>query len=482
MALFQSKDKGIKKNPVFKAVCIIVAVALVLLTRVTTPPEGLSQEGWTMLAIVVGAMILFISEALPLAATCFAIIVAMKYTGVMTWKAIQQNACSSTVFFCMAGFGIGAALQNTNLAAILLRALYRLGKGSSRKMISAVCWLAAIISIFVSDGAAQIVVLAVVTNVVKALGDPEPGTSRLAGGMMMAITVGAFTGGLFMPCSNSVNVAIMDLSETVSGTPMTFFQWSIFGIPVGLLLTIFAAWLLPRYFKPEDLSEKQKEHVEELFKTIPEKLDRKDWTYILITGVMLVLWFASNWVKTFDTGTVAMAGMVLMMLPGVNLLSAKDYKKNFSAMVVVTMLCIFPLAKGMSSTGAGEWVIGKMFANASGWGVITIFVMATFAAFMVHTLVPQGSANGALSATVIAPVCVAAGIPCATAMALIGVQAGTGFLFPIEGTWQYTFGTGHYSFTDCIKGNWPITVFGMLECVLLIPLLSMLYQAIGLIH
>ena len=101
---------------------------------------------------------------------------------------------------------------------------------------------------------------------------------------------------------------------------------------------------------------------------------------------------------------------------------------------------------------------------------------------MVHTLVPQGSANGALSATVIAPVCVAAGIPCATAMALIGVQAGTGFLFPIEGTWQYTFGTGHYSFTDCIKGNWPITVFGMLECVLLIPLLSMLYQAIGLIH
>lgn len=471
----------LKQKPAFKMGCIFAAVLLVLGSKVIAPPEGLAPEGWTMLAIVVAAMILFISEAMPLAATCFSIIVAMKYTSVVPWKTIQQTACSSTVFFCMAGFGIGAALQNTNLAAILLRALYRLGKGDSRKMISAVCWLAAIISIFVSDGAAQIVVLAVVTGVIKAFGDPEPGTSRLAGGMMMAITVGAFTGGLFLPCSNSVNVAIMDLSEVVSGIPMTFFQWALFGIPCGLILTIFSSWLLPRYFKPEQLSDKQKTEVEKLFASIPNHFETKDKWYLVITTVMIVLWFASNWVKKLDTATVAMAGMFLMMLPGVNLLSAKDYKKNFSAMVVVTMLCIFPLASGMSSTGAGEWVVNKLFANSANWNLIVIFIMATLAAFLVHCLVPQGSANGALSAAVIAPVLVGAGIPVAAAMALIGVQAGTGFLFPIEGTWQYTFGTGHYSFTDCIKGNWPITAVGMLCCIILIPVLSLLYSGIGLI-
>lgn len=471
----------LKKKPAFKLGCILVAALLVLASLFIAPPEGLSPEGWTMLAIVFGAMILFISEAMPLAATCFMIVVVMKYTGVVAWKSIQQSACSSTVFFCMAGFGIGAALQNTNLAAILLRWLYNLGKGDSRKMISAVCWLAAIVSIFVSDGAAQIVVLAVVTGVVKALGDPEPGTSRLAGGMMMAITVGAFTGGLFLPCSNSVNVAIMDLSEVVSGTPMTFFQWALFGVPCGLILTIFSAWLLPRYFKPEPLSQKQKDDVERLFQTIPAKLEKKDKWYLTITLVMIVLWFASNWYKKLDTATVAMAGMFLMMLPGVNLLSAKEYKKNFSAMVVVTMLCIFPLASGMSSTGAGEWVVNKIFADSSNWSTIVIYIMATIAAFLVHCLVPQGSANGALSATVIAPVLVGAGVPVSAAMALIGIQAGTGFLFPIEGTWQYTFGTGHYSFTDCIKGNWPITLCGMLCCVILIPVLAMVFGGVGLI-
>ncbi|MDY4928133.1 anion permease, partial [Clostridium fessum] len=98
---------NLKQKPAFKLGCIIVAALLVLGSRVIAPPEGLSPEGWTMLAIVFGAMILFISEAMPLAATCFMIIVTMKYTGVMAWKAIQQSACSSTVFFCMAGFGIG---------------------------------------------------------------------------------------------------------------------------------------------------------------------------------------------------------------------------------------------------------------------------------------------------------------------------------------------------------------------------------------
>ncbi|MBQ7795753.1 MAG: hypothetical protein IJ374_04235, partial [Lachnospiraceae bacterium] len=171
----------------------------------------------------------------------------------------------------------------------------------------------------------------------------------------------------------------------------------------------------------------------------------------------------------------------LMMLPGINLLSAKEYKKNFSAMVVVTMLCIFPLASGMSSTGAGEWVVNKIFADSANWSTIVIYIMATIAAFLVHCLVPQGSANGALSATVIAPVLVGAGVPVSAAMALIGIQAGTGFLFPIEGTWQYTFGTGHYSFTDCIKGNWPITLCGMLCCVILIPALAVVFGGIGLI-
>lgn len=475
------KKTGIKQSAGFKLTCIALAAAVIIISLLTSPPTDLSVEGWRMLAIVVAAMILFISEATPLAITCLMIVFVMKYTGVVPFKTIQQTAASSTVFFIMAGFGIGAALENTNLASILLRALYRVGKGDSSRIISIVLWMTAIISIFVSNGAAQVVAVAIVLSVIKAIGDPEPGTSRFAGGMMMAIAVGSMTGGMFLPCSNSVNVAIMEMSEVVVGKPITFFQWAIFGVPVGILFSIVAAWVIPRYFKPEPLTVEQAGDIEKLFEAIPEKLNKKDWSYIVITAIMMILWIANNWVKTFDVATVAIGGMFLMMLPGIDLLSAKDYKKNFAPMVILTMLCLFPMASAMGATGAGQWIIDKMFVGSDTWSVVYVSIMATLAAFVVHLLVPQGSANGALSASVITPVCVAAGIPIAATAVLIGIQAGTGFLFPIEGTWQHTFGRGYYTFEDCIKSNWPITVAGLLMGMILVPLLSMLFATVGFI-
>ncbi len=475
------EKKSIKQNPVFKIVFILIAICIVLFGCATTPLEGLTVEGWRMIWIVVAAIVLFISESLPLVCTCMMIIFAMKYTGAATMSDITKSAASTTTFFIMAGFGLGAALENTNLAAILLRGLYKLGKGDSRKMISAVCWMSAIISIFVSDAAAQIVCITVVMSIIKAIGNPTPGSSRLCGGMMMAVTVGAFTGGLFLPCSNSVNVAVMDLAEVVSGQPMTFFQWAIFGIPIGFLLTLFAAWRIPRYFKPENLDPNQIGNIEKIFDGIPQKLERKDWSYLTITVVMMFFWIASNWIKTFDVATVAIGGMFLMMCPGINLLSAKDYAKNFKGTLILVMTCIFPMASAMAKTGAGEWVIGKIFANSTGWSLFTVVIVATIAAFLVHLLIPAGSANGVLSASIIGPVGVAAGLPVASILMIVGVQAGAAFLFPIEGGWAQTFGYGYYKFDDCFKGLWPVTVCSLLLCIVVVSLLTLIYAPLGLI-
>ena len=104
------EKKSIKQNPVFKVVCILIAVCIVLLGCATTPLEGLTVEGWRMIWIVVAAIVLFISESLPLVCTCMMIIFAMKYTGAATMSDITKSAASTTTFFIMAGFGLGAAI------------------------------------------------------------------------------------------------------------------------------------------------------------------------------------------------------------------------------------------------------------------------------------------------------------------------------------------------------------------------------------
>lgn len=468
---------GVKQNKWFRLGCILIAALVVLLSYRITPPEGLTADGLKMLSIVVAAMILFISEAIPMTATCFAIIATMKYTGVATMPELMKTSASTAVFFCMAGFGLAGALQNTNLVNVMLRYMYNLSGRDPRKMISVICILTAFLSIFTANGVAQIVVLSIVTSIIKAFGDPEPGTSRLAGGLMMAIFVGATTGGMFLPCSNGPNMVVIEMVQP----DMPFYQWALFGIPCGIILTLFAAWRLPKYFKPEELTQQQRDDIEKVFEQIPNTLDSKDKKYIAIMCLMMVLWFASTWVKVLDVATVAMVGVALMMLPGIDLLSGKDFKKNFSPMNVVILLCIFPMAAGMNTTGAGEWIADKIFADTSGWNMFTLIILATLTAFLINTIVPSGSANATLSATVICPVLIAAGMPVAAAVVLVGIQAGTEFLFPIEGTWQYTFGTEHYSFSDCFKGNWPIAIVGMLCCMVVVPLLALLYNFLGII-
>ena len=471
---------SVKQSTGFRFGIIALCVAIVIAFCTTTPPEGLEVAGWRMLAILLVVIILFISEALPPVAICFAIIALMKYLGVDTFSNIAKNACSSTMFFSMAGMGIGAALKTTNLAAIILRGLFKVAKNDTKRMISAVIWLTAIISIFVSDGAAQITVIAATAGIITALGDPEPGTSRLMGGIMLGITVGSLTGGMFLPCSNTANVAVMELAATVSGKEMTFFQWGMFGIPAGFLLTLVASIVIPRYFNPEKMSEEQIANIKKSFEAIPKKLQPKDIYYLVITVIMVILWIASNWISLFDTATVAMIGMIIMMLPipKLQLLTPKAYKQNFGVMVVVTMLCMFPLAKAMQSSGLGEWLVNKAFANATSWSVLVLFIVVSVLAFILHLLIPSGNACGVLAVTVLAPVMVAAGVPVSAAIVCIGIQTGTSFLFPIEGTWQYTFGHGYYSFSDCTKSSWMVAVAGILISAFVVPLCMMIYGGI----
>ena len=90
MSTAAAQKTSVKKNPAFRLAMIAVAALVVAFTLMTPAPEGLAVEGWVMLGIVVGTVILLISEAMPMAAACFMIIIVRKYTGVMKWKEIQQ--------------------------------------------------------------------------------------------------------------------------------------------------------------------------------------------------------------------------------------------------------------------------------------------------------------------------------------------------------------------------------------------------------
>lgn len=477
----KGKKSGIKQNIWFKVISLVVVACIIMIGVVTTPPEGLEVTGWRMLMLVLGVVVLFFSEAMPVPAVCFIVVVLMKYLNIVSFKTIQQTAMSQVVYFIMVSFGIGAAMKKTNLTPILLKFLFKIVKGSSRRLVLVMTVLTAILSVVVNNGVAQVVVLVVTLSMFKALGDPEPGTSRLCKAIILGICVGSQTGGLMLPCSNAVNAVVLDLAETIGGQPMTFFQWALYGIPASIVMTLFGAWVLNLICKPEPLTEEQMSGLNRMFDEVPDKLERNDWVFVVVVALMVVGWIAGNWVKTLDIATVAMIGMFIMMLPGIGILTPKEYYKNFGGSNIVVLTCLLPMASAMASSGAGEWVINHLFAGAPNWSIVMVYIMAAVTAFVVHLLVPSGSANAALSATIIGPVAVACGVPAAAILFVVGLQAGSSYLLPVDGIWGYTLGYGYYEFSDPLRKCWPIVVAAILFAIIIVPLLTTLYTGIGFI-
>lgn len=475
-----NKKKDIKQSEAFKLVVLLVCAAILLIFQTSAAPEGLEATGWSMLGIMIVTVILFISEALPMVCTCFLLIALMAIFKIDSLSNLMKNACTSTLFFCMTSFGIGGALKNTNIGAIIFRFLWKFTKGKSERLIAVIIILAAVLSVFIADNAAQVVAIAVTTAIIADIGDPEPGTSRLAGGMMLGIYVGALCGGLSLPCGNPVNVALMELSEAVAGKQVTFVQWAMFGIPTAVVFTAISCLVVPKLFHPEPLNEKQIAEIERRFESIPKTLQAKDAYFMIIMGCMVILWVASNWVSGIDITIVAIIGMILMMIPfkKVQLLDAKGYKQNFSVMVPVVMLCLFPLAKAMQACGLGEWIVNMAFSGVgSDSSVMVIYIVASICGFVLHLLIPSATASGALAVSLLAPIMVAAGIPATAAVFCIGIQVSVYFLFPIEGSWQHTFSRGYFSFDEVLRTTWPLTIASLVLSAFFTPVLALVWGA-----
>ncbi len=473
----RDKEKGElfmkKQSMTTRVIACVIAAVLYIYGFVGTPFNGLTPEGFKAIFTLLAAVVLWITEAIPVLMTCLLLLPAFTYSGVMTPKDFFAASSSTAVFFTLAGFGIGAALLNTNFATVIMNTLLKIAKGDSKKIIRGVLILTAVVSLIVANYAAIIAVLGLSAAVVKSLGDPAPGESKLAKGIMMAVPWGSMCGGVALPCSNGINVVLMNLLEKQTGLEVSFFQWAVVGIPCAIILTLFTAWWLPKYCDPEVLTEEQLKNLDTTFgKKVT--FNGKDWKFLIIVIAMVVLWVCSNWIKAFDTTRIAILGVGLMMLPGIDIMTGKDYMKSIAPMGVIMLLCIMPIATAVSATGAGEWIANTIFGGAGSWSGFTLMLMMAVGAMVIHLLVPSGNSNAALCGVLLFGIATALGIKGAAICLILGMMCGNNFIAAYEGIYGFTFGYGHYTFKDVIKCGVPIQIVQIILCVTIVPLFAAL--------
>ena len=337
-----------------------VAVTIIVIAHFLPTPEGLSYAGKMAIALMVSGIVLWVTEPVPMAISGLALMCLMPGFGIFPYNGtpgVWANFISNVIFFILASFGITSALLKTKIPTKIVFALMRLTKGNARATVGAFMVSAAVLSFFISDLPCTALFAGIAVSSILKIEGCEPGKSNLGRALMIGITYASVVGGQSIPSGSAMNIMAMNVLAANTGIEISFLDWTAICMPIALVL-LAACWLsVTLVFRPEPISAATMACIEEKGRAVG-RLETLDWKVLGIMGVTFALWIASNWTG-WDATAIAVLCLVLFFLPGLDVLTWREYTASVSWSIVLLIGCVQSLSGGVKEQGAASWLFGS---------------------------------------------------------------------------------------------------------------------------
>ena len=445
---------------------LVLSAIVIILFSLLKSPEGMSPQGMRAIGLFLGALILWVLEVVPMTVSTMVLICLMPLLGVMTFNEAIGNFGISTALFIMATGGITTIIRNSTIPLRITSWIMKITKGNTRLMVFYFGIAGALLSGVMSSLATCALFFTFALMLLKA-NHCEPGKSNLGRCLMIILPACCGIGGFLTPAGTPGNIVLMDMMEKM-GITVTFAQWCVIGLPLGIFATLLFAWFLPLVFKPESISEESRQALIEQAAALP-KLTVKEIKSIAVIVAMIVLWFLGSWVPYFSTTVVALLGMGAMFIPGMDLLTWKEFSDDCNWNLVFVMGSVSILMVGVTATGAMDFIAGKLFSNIGSLPVTIMFIAIAIVICIMRAFIPTTTAVIALFVPLLTSIATITG---ASLPALLFIPAFWGpaalLLCYTEPIYLITFGEKYYSAGDLLKaGAVPSLILSVVLGVLL---------------
>ena len=194
------------KNIAYKKVAgIILAILIVALSYCIPSSDTLSREGITALAVLLGAVALWLTETLPAGVTGLAALVFMVVLGISDMSSAFSGFSGSTVYFTIAIFSLSVITIKSSFGYRIIAFTLRLAKADSRKLVLAFMAAAAPLSTIMSNMSVTAMFMGLCYTIFKQIG-AKPGKSNLAKCLLIGIPMATMNGGMATPAGSSNNI------------------------------------------------------------------------------------------------------------------------------------------------------------------------------------------------------------------------------------------------------------------------------------
>lgn len=469
-----------------KTIWLVVAFVATAVVLLLPTPEGLSVAAHRGLAILVFAVIVWLTEAVSYPVSAFSILAMLTLfmafapnpddptANLGTSAALKQalGGFSNTAWaLVLTALFLAAAMQATQLhRRISLLILKAVGEKVDAIVIGTIL-ISTVLAFIVPSSTARVgAILPILLGLVASFGLAN--TSRMAALLVLTAVHASTIWNVGLKTGAAQNILADGFVKEAFGQSISWGTWFLAGGPWAIIMCVVLFFVMRHLFRPEvdrlvggrELAGKQ------LAEMGP--VSGAEWRLIAVTVALLILWSTEGTFHEIDSATATVLAIAFLLLPKVGVFNWKQANSYMDWGTVFVLGVSISLGTVLLKSGAAKWLSDTVLAPVGLADKPIVVAVAIAALFGI--LLHLGFASGSSLTSVFIPVMIAlvGGFQLDTAQQIGFVMVmqfvvNFGFLLPIS-TPQglLAFGTGTFTVRDFLRSGIPLTVIGYLLLVL----------------
>lgn len=360
-----TKSTSTMKNLFF----ILLAFAIALLIIYLPLPDAivhagdatLTDAGKKAIAILLFALILWMTEAIPFHITGLIGVILMALFKVDAFKTIiKLGFGNDIVVFFIGVLILSAFITKSGLGKRISMLILSKTGNNTYLIILGFLITGVVLSMWVTDMA----VAAMLMPLAKSILVEEkvtPLKSNFGKALMISCAWGPIIGGIGTPAGCGANPLAVGFLKDMAGISVNFLDWMIFGVPAAILLILPTWGMLVLFFKPEmKRLTKSKEDIKNDFVNLP-KMDREQKITVIIFVLTVTLWLTSPLLEKLIGINIPISMPVLLtaslfFFPGVSKIKWKEIQSDISWNGIILVVAGISLGMSLYNSGAAKWI------------------------------------------------------------------------------------------------------------------------------
>ncbi|CAM4148252.1 Anion transporter [Bordetella tumbae] len=458
---------------------LIAGVIAMLAVLFMPMSDALPVAGHRMLAILVFAVVVWITEAVSYEASAIMITTLMAFL-LGTAPTVQDPSVlygtSRAITMALTGFSnsalalvagalfIAAAMTFTGLdKRIALVTLSKVGTSTRRIMMGAIAVTIVLSLVVPSATARSACVVPIMMGVIAAFGVEK--RSHIAAGIMIIVAQATSIWNVGIQTAAAQNLLTVGFMDKMLGQRVAWSDWLIAGAPWAIIMSAFLVVLVLKLLPPEtDAVQGGKEAVEQSLRDLgpmtgPQK------RLMIVSVLLLLCWSTEGKLHSFDTTSTTYFGLVLLMLPRIGVMTWKDVQSRIPWGTVIVFGVGISLGTALLTTQAGQWLGSQVVANTGLDKVGSVGIFAILGVFLILIHLGFASATALTSAMLPILISVLQTLPgdfnrLGMTM-LLGFVVSYGFMLPINAPQNMVcLGTETFTAKQFAKVGIGVTIVG----------------------